>query len=118
MQPTQPAHADKTELVTGADARFTVTRTLVGYAYPQNGNVHNPTPEYRWLLKLDGRLVDSDDRKSVLVQSAREVGVAGYDDSGECQGCGESFRGGRGLRAHQSGKFVALACRPVKAQES
>jgi hypothetical protein len=29
-----------------------------------------------------------------------------------CSGCGEKFKGERGLRAHQSGKFVALACRP------
>lgn len=80
MQPTQPAHADRTEPVAGADVRFTITRHLEGYAYPQNGNAHNPTPRYRWLLNLDGRLVDSGPRKSVLVRSAREVGVNGYED--------------------------------------
>lgn len=119
MNPARPEHADKTELITGADPRFTITRHLVGYAYPQNGNVHDPTPEYRWLLKLDGRLVDSDARKSALVQSARNTGIAGYEtDSGKCLGCGESFRGKRGLRAHQSSKFLTMACRPASVSSN
>lgn len=32
-----------------------------------------------------------------------------------CSGCGESFDGTRGLRAHQSARFVTMACRPVPA---
>ncbi len=79
--PIRPKHANKTEPVAGADPRFTVTRFLAGYSYPANGNVHSPTPRYRWLLNLDGRLVDSAARKSDLVQSARESGVAAYEES-------------------------------------
>ena len=33
-----------------------------------------------------------------------------------CQGCGRSFSP-RGLRAHQSARFVTLACRPPKSPE-
>jgi len=31
-----------------------------------------------------------------------------------CPGCGQSFRGERGLRAHQSRRFVTIACRPAR----
>jgi hypothetical protein len=31
-----------------------------------------------------------------------------------CQGCGAWFKNERGLRAHQSGKFVTMACRPIR----
>lgn len=30
-----------------------------------------------------------------------------------CPGCGRSFRGERGLRSHQTARFVAMACRPM-----
>jgi hypothetical protein len=30
-----------------------------------------------------------------------------------CQGCGQTFQGVRGLRSHQSGRHVSMACRPV-----
>lgn len=29
-----------------------------------------------------------------------------------CPGCGGSFKGARGLRTHQTSKFVTLACKP------
>jgi hypothetical protein len=113
VAPIRPEHADKTESVVGADPRFTITRHLVDYAYPANGNVHNPTPRYRWLLNLDGRMVDSDDRENVLVQAARQSGVAAYGgDPGRCSGCGETFKGERGLRAHQNSRFLSMGCRP------
>lgn len=32
----------------------------------------------------------------------------------KCQGCGMTFKGERGLRAHQSQRFITLACRPIK----
>lgn len=32
-----------------------------------------------------------------------------------CSGCGRSFTGVLGLRAHQSGRFVAMACRRAQA---
>lgn len=35
-------------------------------------------------------------------------------DPGYCRGCGQHFRGVRGLRSHQAGRFQTLACRPVK----
>lgn len=34
-----------------------------------------------------------------------------------CPGCGRAFRGERGLRAHQNGQFVTMACRPVTTFE-
>ncbi len=77
-QPIRPEHADKVEPVAGADARFTIGRRLLSYAYPANGNVHNPTPRYVWTLYLDGRQVDWDSKKSELTKAVREYGVAGY----------------------------------------
>lgn len=74
--PNKPEHADKTEAVAGADPRFTLTRRLSGYAYPVNGNVHNPTPNYTWLLKVDGILVDQSKTKRSLVEAARTSGAA------------------------------------------
>ncbi len=35
------------------------------------------------------------------------------DDQGQCPGCGAVFTGARGLRAHQNGKFVSMACKPA-----
>jgi hypothetical protein len=32
----------------------------------------------------------------------------------QCPGCGKSFTGTRGLRAHQSQRFVSLACKPAR----
>jgi hypothetical protein len=75
VTPNLPEHADKTERVPGADQRFTITRTLVGYAYANHGNLHNPTPRYCWVLKVDGRLVDQAERKSDLVSAARVLGA-------------------------------------------
>ena len=60
-----------TRPIPGADPRFTLTRWLEGFAYPANGNVHNATPRYRWLLKLDGKLVDQFASKRKLVEAAR-----------------------------------------------
>lgn len=33
-----------------------------------------------------------------------------------CDGCGKSFKGRRGLTAHQTGRHVAMDCRPRTAQ--
>jgi hypothetical protein len=74
--PLRPEYADVTDFVSGADPRFMVRRMLVGYAYPQHGNLHNPTPRYRWALLVDGQPVDYDERKSVLVEAARVDGGA------------------------------------------
>lgn len=69
MDPLQASHADRVTAVSGAPG-FEVKRVLAGYAYPQNGNVHNPTPVYSWLLMLDGHVVDSDTKRGPLVAAA------------------------------------------------
>lgn len=69
--PRKPEHADYTEAIKGADPRFTITRHLTGYAYARNGNTHNPTPQYVYLLKVDGRVVEQNNRKRFLVHAAR-----------------------------------------------
>lgn len=74
--PLQPEHADTVKPITGAP-RFSIRRVLVGYAYPQNGNIHNPTPQYRWHLLLDEHLVDHSDRRTDLVEAARQPGAVG-----------------------------------------
>jgi hypothetical protein len=76
IQPTRPEHGPRDYPVTGASERFSIRRTLVGYSYPANGNVHNPTPRFRWLLLVDGKIADSSSRKGSLVAAAREHGPA------------------------------------------
>ena len=70
-QPRSPDHADKVEAIPGADPRFTTRRTLSGYAYAANGNIHNPSPRFTWHLLLDGRLVDTATRREPLRDAAR-----------------------------------------------
>jgi hypothetical protein len=70
--PNRPEHANKITPISGTSPRFTIERQLTGYAYAANGNVHNPSPRYRWLLRLDGCLVDTAERRDVLVSAARE----------------------------------------------
>jgi hypothetical protein len=76
--PLHPEHTDTTKPIPGADPRFAIRRVLSGYAYPANGNVHNPTPRYHWHLLLDGRLVDLSHHRGPLVQAAKTNGVAPY----------------------------------------
>jgi hypothetical protein len=68
------AHANKDFTIPRADTRITGRRSLRGYAYPQNGNTHNPTPDYVWLLLVDGKIADHFDRKRDLVEAARTEG--------------------------------------------
>lgn len=35
-----------------------------------------------------------------------------------CPGCGNRFKGERGLKAHQSRPYITLACRPVRTPEA
>lgn len=67
-------HDDKVTAISGANPRFTLRRHLEGYAYPQNGNVHNPTPRYRWHLLVDGEMVDSAFTRRTMVIAARSHG--------------------------------------------
>lgn len=36
-----------------------IRKVVAGYAYPRNGNAHNPTPRYRWEVWADGKRVGS-----------------------------------------------------------
>lgn len=74
MQPLRAGHADKVQAVSGTE--FSVKRCLVGYAYPNHGNLHNPTPRYHWHLILDGKVVDQDASMRTLVAAARRPGAA------------------------------------------
>jgi hypothetical protein len=78
IEPKSPKHADFDFAIPG-QPRLTGRRHLVEYAYPQNGNVHNPTPRYSWLLLLDGNIADRFDRKRDLLSEATE-NAAGYLD--------------------------------------
>jgi hypothetical protein len=61
--------------IAGADPRLSIRRRLLGHAYPQNGNVHNPTPRYVFELLVDGQMVDSDTRERVLRDAAKTNGA-------------------------------------------
>ena len=74
IRPRKPEHADKVSAISGVSDRLTVQRHLAAYSYPQNGNVHNPTPVYVWNLLVDGRIVDTGHYKREVVEIAREHG--------------------------------------------
>jgi len=74
-EPLRPEHANTRKPVPGAPG-FEIGRHLAGYAYPNNGNVHNPTPRYVWNLLLDGRMVDTSQKRRPLVVAARAPGAA------------------------------------------
>lgn len=39
-----------------ADAGVKIIRHIHSYAYARNGNAHNPTPNYKWRVYLNGKL--------------------------------------------------------------
>ena len=85
MEPLRPEHADYTRPISGAPG-FEIRRVLTDYAYPAHGNLHNPTPHYRWHLLLGGRLVDQAERRRVLVEAARRPGaLEAYREDGPTQ---------------------------------
>jgi hypothetical protein len=67
--PRKPAHADKTEDLGNG---YTLDRVLEGYAYGKTYG--GSTPRYYWVLRLDGRQVDSAAKRGVLVAEARKAG--------------------------------------------
>lgn len=75
ITPNDPKHANFDFPIAG-QPRLAGRRFLDGYAYPQNGNTHNPTPRYAWLLLLDGNLVDRFDGKRDLVREAKTNAAA------------------------------------------
>lgn len=70
MEPKNPKHADKVVRINGVSERLTLRRRLVGYAYPRNGNVHNPTPRYMWDLLCDHRVMMFGTRASKMQEAA------------------------------------------------
>lgn len=39
----------------------TITREFDRWAYPKNGNLDNPTPYFRWIVRIDGQNVNGSD---------------------------------------------------------
>jgi hypothetical protein len=77
--PLKPAHANYTFAT--IEPRLIGQRCLGTYAYAANGNLHNPTPGYRWLLLRDGtRIVDTFRRRSDLLAAVSQFGVDYLDD--------------------------------------
>ncbi|UUW87413.1 hypothetical protein [Pimelobacter simplex] len=72
MRPRKPEHADKISTPPGVESRVQIRRRLVQYSYPQNGNVHNATPEYFWDILVDGRCVDTFRLRREAVAWARD----------------------------------------------
>lgn len=68
MRARNPAHENTTKDIGNG---YTIERRLMGYSYPRNGNVHNATPRYMWLLRLEGVVVDRDSRYRVLRAAAK-----------------------------------------------
>jgi hypothetical protein len=38
---------------------YIIRKRITGYAYPRNGNFHNPTPRVCWEVYCGTRLIDS-----------------------------------------------------------
>ena len=66
--PRKPEHANKTEDLGNG---YTLERRLQGYAYARNGNLGNATPRYSWVLRLDGKLVDSARQRDKLLDGIK-----------------------------------------------
>lgn len=49
---------------------------IIGYAYPRNGNTHNPTPERCWHIFVNGIYTD----RTNLLREAR----AAIDEAAQC----------------------------------
>lgn len=64
-----PQHANYDFSISGARG-LVGRRVLDRYAYAANGNVHNPTPYYSWLLLVDGRLADRFNTRRELIAAA------------------------------------------------
>ena len=64
VQPRRPDHSDKAEHV---GKGYMIVRKLVGYGTNPEVNI---TPQYRWELWLNGRLVDEDSRRNPLRRAA------------------------------------------------
>lgn len=67
-------HTDPPRPIAAAP-RFAIQRRVARLAYPRNGNVHNPTPSYRYMLLFDGRTVDESERAGVLREAAKAPGA-------------------------------------------
>ena len=67
-QPRKPEHANKTEDMGNG---YSLERRLQGYAYAKNGNLGNATPRYSWIVRLDGKLVDSARHRRQLLDSIK-----------------------------------------------
>lgn len=46
-----------------------ITKRVLRYAYPKNGNVHNPTPTYVWIVAYKGRVVG----RALKLREAKEL---------------------------------------------
>lgn len=55
-----------------ASQGIAITRRLVRYAYAKNGNWHDPTPEYDYLVYFNGKAVSGRER---LLRDAKEFAV-------------------------------------------
>lgn len=51
--------SDKTYVYEYDGNTITVTRRQIGTAYPRNGNAHNPTVYYTWVVSVDGESLGS-----------------------------------------------------------
>lgn len=53
-----------------------IKKVIVGYAYPRNGNCHNPTPHIRWYLIENGQIIDSRSKLNDLKEDYPGVKVS------------------------------------------
>lgn len=53
-----------------------IERKISGYAYPRNGNAHNPTPKYRYEAVLNGKLIDTSYRARGAIESANAFALS------------------------------------------
>lgn len=74
---------------------------------------HDVTTFARWVDAVEYLGRRGFDTTALVAPGSEQVAPAPKRPT--CRGCGATFNGERGLRSHQSRRFVSLACKPVTA---
>jgi hypothetical protein len=60
--------------------QFEIRKVITGYAYPKNGNLHNPTPRVAYFVYQDDRLIGIDYRLRDAKQFIADIEAGVYAD--------------------------------------
>lgn len=90
------------------------------YVAPE-GVVMMTEADWKAVQKFVGATLRNEGRPEALIKQMKAMKAVSLtrveshspeDDPGYCPGCGTTFKGARGLKSHQSSKFLAMGCKP------